>query len=151
MDPDERQQVEARIGIGTLDDPALRRLVILEQSQYRPEVVEIARTELARRRLSVLSPEEYWQRFRDEWLTHIRFCYQCWMETTEESPSPFSNRFEIGPRLRGSRAPCTTCGSIVQTMSFCLFVFPLVRLGQYRVIRDGAGQRVGRKLRTRGE
>jgi len=43
-----------------LDDAALRRLVILEPSQYRTEVVSMARDELRRRGLAVLSPEDFW-------------------------------------------------------------------------------------------
>jgi hypothetical protein len=84
MTPEERRAVERHMP--ELDNRALRILVAVEQSQYQPEEVGIARDELARRRIPVLSPIEYWQQFPGEWLAGVGFCYRCWADTTDESP-----------------------------------------------------------------
>ena len=75
MTPEARWEVEKRMQ--ELDDGTLRRLVTVELSQYEPEAVDVARDEL-RRWISILSPEEYWKQFRDEWLAGVGFCYRCW-------------------------------------------------------------------------
>ena len=55
------REIERRMQ--TLEDRALLRLVAVEESEYLPEVLEIARTELRRRGLRVLNLREYWDQF----------------------------------------------------------------------------------------
>jgi len=144
MTPEGRREVEEHIH--ELDDGSLRRLVALELSQYQPGAAEIARDELSRRRLPVLSPEEYWTQFRDEWLAGVRFCFRCWAETTDESPGLTLTINFIGTRLLGSDDPCPECGSVVRKMWFCV-VLPLIPLDRYRMIRLRRGQYIGRRLK----
>jgi len=80
-----------------LGDSELRSLVVLQQSHYRPEVLVIARAELARRRLPALSPSEYWAQCPSEWMDAVGFCYQCWTETTDESPGQTLMFHSFGP------------------------------------------------------
>ena len=129
-----------------LEDSSLRRLVFLKQTDYLPEAVEIARDELARRGMSVLTPEEYWLQYQDEWLETVGFCYRCWAETTDESVGHTMTVNFIGQRLLGEENPCELCGSVVQTKWFCI-VLPLVPIGKYRVIRIKHGPYIGRKMK----
>lgn len=129
-----------------LDNSALRILVAVEQSQYQPEAVGIARDELARRRIPVLSPIEYWQQFPGEWLAGVGFCYRCWADTTDESPGDTLTVNLIGSRLVGRHDRCTVCDSVVQTMWFCIVV-PIVPLDRYRVIHLTSGKYIGRMLK----
>jgi len=134
MTPEERRQLEEQMR--ELDDAALLRLVVLERSQYRPEALDIAHVELSRRRLPTLSsPEEFWQRFPNEWLAAVGFCYRCWTETTDESPAHTAS-------FRGRDACCAVCGSVVQTAWH-----RFIPLGRYRVIHRGFGAYVGRQLK----
>ena len=144
MTPEEYREFEKRTR--ALDDAGLRRLTVLESSQYRPEVVTIARDELARRRLSVLSPEDYWKQFPAEWMAALGFCYRCWSETTDESPGLMVTFDLVGTRLLGRDEGCVECGSVVQSKWFCVIV-PIVRLGRYRVIRLERRGYVGRKVK----
>ena len=130
-----------------LDDASLRRLVFLEQSDYLPGAVEIARGELVRRGIPVLTPEDYWHQFRDEWMESIGFCYRCWAETTDESAGQSMTLNFVGQRLIGSEDPCEVCGSVVQTKWFCV-IAPLVRIGRYRVIPGPRNEYIGRKLKN---
>ena len=131
MTPEERRGFEQQMR--GLDDTALRRLVVLEESAYRPEVVDIARDELARRKLPLLSLEEYWRQFPEEWMTALGFCYPCWIHTIDEPPSAIAFRGLIGTLLLGRDNPCSTCGSVVSTKWFCVVV-PIIRMSRYRVI-----------------
>jgi hypothetical protein len=62
--PDEQRDLEDRMH--ALDDRALLRLVALERSEYRQEAVEVARAEIARRKLPVLDADQYWDRFPEQ-------------------------------------------------------------------------------------
>ena len=143
MTPDERREHEERMR--AMDDAALRCLVVLQGSDYRPEVVSIARDELARRRIPVLSPEDYWKQYPQEWVAAVGFCYRCWTQTTDESPGHTATVNFIGTRLLGSDEQCPACGSVVQTKWFCVIV-PIVPLGRYRVIHAARGEYIGRRL-----
>ena len=130
-----------------LDDPSLRRLVFLQQTDYLPEAVKIARDELARRGMSVLTPETYWEKHKQEWLETIGFCYGCWSETVDESAGQTLTINLIGQRLVGKENPCDVCGSVVQEKYFCIIV-PLVRIGSYRVLQGDRGTYIGRRLKS---
>ena len=152
MTPEEHLGFEQRTR--TSDDAALRRLVILEASQYRPEVVDMARDELRRRGLRVLSPEDFWMQFPAEWIAAMGFCYRCCVETTDDSLGLIMTYKGIGTRLRGGIGglgdkPCMECGSIIQEKWFYVIV-PVVPLGKYRVIgiarKSMGAELIGRKL-----
>ena len=127
----------------SLDDSDLRLLLVAKAQDYRPEALEIARAELARRRLPMLSPKEYWHQFPDEWLKGLGFCYRCWAETTDESPEGSFTVDLIGTRLIGADSECPTCHSAITTSWFCVVV-PVRRLGRYRVLPGGPK---GRRLK----
>src|SRR5437867_3750167 len=141
MEFEERRHLEEHFR--SLDDADLRQLAALERSQYRPEALEIAMGELARRRLHALSPQEWWQQFPDEWIARLGFCYQCWATTMDESPGSILTVYLIGTRLLGKDDPCPTCKSFVRTKCFCI-VLPLIALGRYRVV---PGEFQGRRLK----
>jgi hypothetical protein len=143
MTPEEWREHEERMR--ALDDGALRCLVVLEETAYRPEVVGIARDELARRRIPVLSQEEYWKQYPEEWIAAVGFCYRCWAQTTDESSGLTVTVHFIGTRLLGNDERCAICSSVVQTKWFCVVV-PIVRLGRYRVIHAVRGQYLARRL-----
>src|SRR6266851_9525778 len=104
MDFEERRYLEEHFR--SLDDAALRHLAALERSQYRAEALEMPLGELAKRRLPALSPREYWQQFPDDWIARVRFCYECWATTTDQSPGATLTVYLIGTRLLGKDDPC---------------------------------------------
>ena len=106
--------------------------------------VGIAREELRRRGIRLLTAEEYWRQFREEWLAAVFLCYQCWSDTTDEEPG--NTLYPIGNRLRGAEDECDVCGSVVQRLWFC-FIIPIMPLDRYRVIWTLPNQYVGRLLR----
>lgn len=150
MTPEERRDFEQQMR--GLDDASLRRLVILEESAYRPEVVDIARDELARRGLQPLSLENFWRTFPAEWIAAVGFCYPCWSVTTAEPPRTFALHGLIGTLLLGRDDPCATCGSVVSTTWFCV-VLPVFRTrSRYRVLYGQGGlitpaPYIGRRLK----
>jgi hypothetical protein len=146
MTPDKRREHEERMQ--SMDDAALRCLVVLGESEYVPEVLAIARDELARRRIPVLSVEDYWKQYPDEWLAAVGFCYDCWTQTTDESPGHVVTLNLIGTRLVGNTEPCAKCGSAVEAKWFCV-VLPVIPLGRYRVIHGPRGEYIGRRLDDR--
>lgn len=103
MIPEAQRKIEKYMQ--ELDDGTLRRLVAVELSQFEPAAVEMARDELRRRRIPILSPEEYWQQFPDEWLAGVGFCYRCWTATTDDPPGDTLTVNFIGTRLLGSDDP----------------------------------------------
>jgi hypothetical protein len=133
MEPEEQRRLEAHFQ--SLSDAELRRITTLDRDQYRGEAFGIAMGELGRRKLPVLQPEEYWARFREEWLAEIGFCYQCWATTTSESLGGGIAQRLIGTRLVEEGEPCPICHSVLATKCFCIVV-PIVRQCQYRVLFD---------------
>jgi hypothetical protein len=137
MEPEEQRRLEAHFQGPS--DAELRRITTLERDQYRDDASRIAMGELARRNLPVLQPEEYWARFREEWLAEMGFCYQCWATTTSEPLGGGIRQRLIGPligtRLKEEGEPCPICHSVLVTKCFCIVV-PIVRRGQYRVLFD---------------
>src|SRR5688572_11184505 len=100
MSSNKQRELEERMR--ALDDHALLRLVAVEAGDYRPEALEIAREELQRRRLVVLSREEYWRQFPAERLGTDGFCATCLSQTTDESPGDTTVvNFFFGTRLIG--------------------------------------------------
>jgi len=134
MEVDDQQRLQAHFA--SLADGDLRWITSLERTQYRDEAFQMALDELARRRLPVLLPEEYWRQFPEEWLAHVGFCYQCWTMTTDEplgAVSPGWKLFGVG--LANETAPCPACGSVTLTKTLFVVV-PIARLGRYRVLLD---------------
>ena len=148
LESDEQRRLEAHFG--GLADADLRRITTLERSQYREEAFQMALDELARRRLPLLLPEDYWRQFQEEWLAQVGFCYKCWTTTTDESlGAVFPGWRLIGVRLVDEADPCPACNSVVLTKSFCIAV-PIVSMGRYRVLLDRrlfADPPKGRRLR----
>jgi hypothetical protein len=140
MDPVVRQSVLATMR--QHGDEALHRLVALEQTDYDPAALTLAKDELRRRGLPILSPDEYWQRYAANGLDSSGFCKTCYDQTTMESPSAFG-LFEVlrfipflrflRPRLLGEEDRCEKCKSVVKGLWVCLLL-PVVCLARYRVI-----------------
>jgi hypothetical protein len=146
------EQRELEEQMRSLDDHALLRLVVVEASDYRPEALDIARNELRRRHLDILSREQYWTRFPSERVGGDGFCAACRSQTTDESPGDTSTaNFMFGTRLIGHDDRCSACGAVLQT-KWLQIVLPIIPLGRYRVIyleRELlSGQYVGRRLRA---
>jgi len=61
------------------------------------------------------------------------FCPAC-LNTTNSRSSGGTFTFNgIGTALYGSRDPCAVCGSVIQTLWFCIIFVPVIPLGKYRV------------------
>jgi hypothetical protein len=118
-----------------LGDAELRRITTLERDQFRDEALRLAESELARRGLPLLPPEEYWSQYRDEWLAQIGYCYDCWaMTTSEPLPGATINRL-FGMRLQLEGEPCLICGSVLAANCFCILI-PILRYAKYRALVD---------------
>jgi hypothetical protein len=139
--------------MGRLDDHALIRLVAVEQSDYTMQAIDIARNELHRRGLDVLSDEQYYEQFPLERVLPSGFCMGCYLQTTGESLAGTSTFNLVGTRLIGGFFDrCPICGSVLQERWYCLIV-PVFPLGQYRVLyRERSlfySRYLGRKLRKK--
>jgi hypothetical protein len=149
MKPSERQTVESHME--SLDDHALLRVIAVEAGDYTPEAIEIATAELQRRRLEPLDQEAYLEKFPTERILANGFCAKCSSQTTDQSPGNIGTFYFVGTRLIGRDIQCTTCGSTLQTLWFCLII-PLFPLGRFRVIYLGHGfmssRFIARKVRT---
>jgi|SRR6266567_2779584 len=149
MTPNQQRELEEQMH--SLDDHTLLRLVAIEASDYRPEALDIACDELGRRRLDVLSREQYWTRFPAEKVGSDGFCAACRSQTADESPGDTCTvNFVLGTRLIGHDDQCPACGSVLQT-KWLQIILPLIPLGRYRVIylERGllSGHYVGRRVR----
>ncbi len=144
MLPEERQEHEKRIR--EKDDADVLAIVVLQPEEYIPEVIQIAKDELSRRRLPILSTRDYWDRYPQEWIANVGFCLPCWQETTSESPGNVFTIHFIGTRFIGWSSACTTCGSAIKTKFFCV-ILPVIPLGRYRVIQHLPGDYIGRRMR----
>jgi hypothetical protein len=69
----------------------------------------------------------------ESWARHPGYCAECTRVTSEESSGGTYTLNGIGTKLYFRRQTCPTCGSCVQTKFFCVFYFPLIPLGSYRV------------------
>jgi hypothetical protein len=146
-----QNQSEVEKHMQSLDDHALLRVIAIESADYRPEALDIARSELRRRSIAPLATGEYLTRFPEERVGSDGFCAVCRSKTTDQSPGNTSTvNFVLGNRLIGSEDRCPACGSVEQTL-WLQIVLPIIPLGRYRVIyldKDMFSSRyVGRKLR----
>ena len=130
----------------SLDDHGLLRLVAMEAHDYQPEALAIARTELHRRHLEVVSPNEYLARFPAERIGADGFCAECRGKTTDESPGDTTVvNLVFGTHLIGHDDVCPVCGSVVQT-KWLQIILPVIPLGRYRVVWLHGGRYIGRRL-----
>ena len=98
------------------DNETLHKIFAFNRADYQPEALVIARNELARRGLSVLSPEEYWQQYAENGIDPSGFCQKCFDQTTAESPSEsdrLTTLFLFHYRLWGKTDQCEICRSVV--------------------------------------
>ena len=122
-----------------LEDKELQCIVATNRDSYTDEAVRIAEAELERRSCPVLSPEDYWKQYPGERMTDSGFCVTCAEQTTEETAGDLTLTYlvpfllGIGTWLSGNNEPCPTCRSVVQSKKLWI-VFPVRRLGRYRVI-----------------
>lgn len=144
MELEERER--HRLQLSKVHEAELRTIVVLRHSEFLPELVELAREELARRGLPVPSEEAYWREHQQEWLAQAGFCYDCWSQTTDESPGDGFTANLIGVAVTGNDDPCSVCRSTIKTKHFWVFV-PLAPLGRYRVIRLDERRYIGRRLK----
>lgn len=135
------------------DDQDLQRQVAIRRGDYTAEAIIVAEEELRRRSLRVLTAEEYLKAYPHERITPSGFCESCFAATTDEAPGNRLNGipFGFGRCLVGEEDRCPACGSILQS-KMVLFVLPVAKLGEYRVIYPhGRGDRyIGRKVRSMG-
>ena len=114
------------------NDHELLRIVALEESEFLPEAMEIAREELELRGIKPLDAKGYYAQFPTE-DPAFGFCERCLDQTTSEEPGYWSYRTVIGPRLLDSDHKCEKCGSMLMTKWYCI-IFPVRRMEQYRVL-----------------
>jgi hypothetical protein len=69
----------------------------------------------------------------NESITYTGFCKSC-IDASMPASSGHNITFNgIGGTFYGSRDPCPTCGSVVQSQWFCILFIPVFRVGRYRV------------------
>lgn|SRR5262245_36260250 len=61
------------------------------------------------------------------------FCPACVAMTSADSIGDTTTVHGIGTKLYGSKDECLTCGSIVQTLWWCVFFIPVLPIGKFRV------------------
>jgi hypothetical protein len=143
--------------IADFDDSALLRMLALEKEDYRPEAVEIARTELLRRGIRELSSKEWLSLVgasiqRNDSGQPVGFCEDCIAATTDESPGGALSNFAFGTTFFHSGEPCPNCNAIIATKYIIAFFVPVVRLGRFRLKYHQRGffrsVYIGRRLRS---
>ncbi len=118
-----------------MEDGDLLYLTVVQRDRYRPDALELAMQELARRKLPVLLPEAYWQQYPEEWMARVGFCYQCWITTTDESCMATYLDVAASDILR-EKGRCSVCRSVIWTQWFHLFGIPIFPVGRYRIAWD---------------
>lgn len=158
LDPDVRQSVTAVMRQHS--DETLQRIVTLEQLDYQPAAIQIAKDELRRRGLTICSQDEYWQKYAADGCDSTGFCQTCYHQTTAESPDKFDTmeilrvvpflRF-IRPQLLGEEERCGKCNSVVKGLWISLLL-PVVCLARYRVIvsTEDKNSFVARRIKDEG-
>jgi hypothetical protein len=129
-----------------LNDHELLRRVALEESEFLPEAMEIAREQLELRNLRPLDAKEYFAQFPAE-DPEFGFCRSCLDRTTAEEPDCFSVR-GFGTRLRGYDHECESCGSLLVTKWLCIG-FPIRKMESYRVLFKKGSSLIGREVYRR--
>jgi hypothetical protein len=145
------EQEEIQRHMQSLDDRALLRLVSVEAGDYRPEALDIARSELRRRKLDTIGREEFWTQYPQDRIQGDGFCASCRSQTTDESPGNTQTvNFVFGTRLIGHDDVCPVCGSVEQ-MLWIMLIIPLVPCGKFRVLYQNKDMRstryISRKVR----
>lgn len=75
------------------------------------------------------------------------FCEKCLAETTDASPGSTFTLNMFGTGLFGAADRCRTCHSVVQG-KWIQLLFPVIRIGRYRVRYTGPTAYVGRRLKA---
>jgi hypothetical protein len=134
-----------------LDDDELLTMVTVRQSEFLPEAIEVAREECFRRGITASTIESLNRRMTRAIREASGFCEECWNATTNEPlGSTLTLNFFYGTRLRDEGEQCPRCGS-VRVSAWFWFLFPVLKLGTYRVLYESrsarSGSWVGRRLK----
>lgn len=122
-----------------MSDDVLLRTVALDAAKYPDQEIELAREELRRRDLPMLTAEEYADHYKATLpkAPPGEFCPKCVAETIPAfDGDTFTVNFLFGTRLTGWDDPCPSCHSAIQE-KWSYFIVPISRLGRYRVIWVG--------------
>jgi hypothetical protein len=141
MDPERR--LEISVLMSNFNDHELLRIVALEESEFLPEAIEIARQELEARNIKPLTSTGYFAQFPAE-DPSSGFCQSCLDQTTSEEPGEFGIRNLLGPRILGFDHECSNCGSLLVEKWYCI-VFPIRKMAEYRVLYKKAHWLLGRE------
>jgi hypothetical protein len=79
-------------------------------------------------------------------VAHPGFCKTCIAATAPISAGDNFRINGIGNAFFNSKDPCGTCGSVVETLWFCLFFIPIVPSGKFRVKYVAPNRYLSRKL-----
>jgi hypothetical protein len=60
------------------------------------------------------------------------FCAHCIAESSDKTPGDVSTMNGTGRKFYGRAAACAECGSVVRTLWWAFFHFPVIPLGSYR-------------------
>ena len=131
VSPEQRREIKGRMK--ELNDHELLRIVALEESEYLPEAMEIAREELELRNVKALDAGEYYTQFPAE-NPFIDFCKRCLEQTTPEGPDYLGRMGPFRYALRGYDHECETCGSLLADKWLYIVFFPVRKMEQYRVL-----------------
>src|SRR5262245_39913770 len=126
---------EIRSRIEALEDDALLQMVALDEGDYREDVLNVARKEIARRSLRPMTATEYLESLpRERFEGQPLFCIRCREATTNDPAPPLTRHgnVSVGVQLMDREDPCNTCGSVVRHLYF-KFLLPVTRLSSYRV------------------
>ena len=83
VSPEQRREIKERMK--DLKDHELLRIVALENSEFIPEAIAIAREELGLRNVKALDADEYYAQFPTE-NPFLDFCKGCLEQTTAQAP-----------------------------------------------------------------
>ena len=133
VSPEQRREIKERMK--DFKDHELLRIVALEESEFIPEAIQIAREELELRNVKPLDAGEYYIQFPSE-NPFIDFCTSCLEQTTPEGPEYLGRMGPFSYDLKGFDHECETCGSVLADKWLYFLLFPVRKMEQYRVLLD---------------
>ena len=131
----DRAVIEERMR--SLADEDLQRLVACETDDWSSEALETARAECSKRGVPFLSEAEFLDQHPQQRIGESGFCRACEDETTDGSLLHPVVLMLFGVRVIQERERCAVCRSYVARLWWPLV--PIVPLGRYRIIHEGAG------------
>ena len=117
--------------VRALDDAGLQRMLAVDQSEWDPAALDVARDELERRGVPVLDADDYLDEHPEEELGRDGLCGPCEEDQLPIAPASVAFWMLFAVRLIPTGDPCEICRS--RTARLWWPFLPIIPLGRYRI------------------